>query len=101
PTDLDRRIGRAVFLGDLLRRAVEHDRALIAAEVDLNPAAGNPRLPLLHPLDEFLLGHELPSPLSAGLAARPAPFKPRSPVEIARRVVEGSTAALIKVIERY
>ena len=57
PADLDRRVGRAVFLGHLLRSAVEHDRALIAPEVDLHALAGNPRLPLLHPCHEFLLGH--------------------------------------------
>src|SRR5204862_6301893 len=34
-------------------------RALVAAEVDLDALARDPGLPLLHPLDEFLLGHWL------------------------------------------
>src|SRR3546814_6196413 len=41
PADLDRRIGRAVFLGHRVGDAVEHDRALTAAEVELHPLAGN------------------------------------------------------------
>src|SRR5437868_3819318 len=57
PADPDRGVGGAVILADLVRRAVQHDGALIAAEVDLDALAGDPRLALLHPIDEFVLGH--------------------------------------------
>jgi hypothetical protein len=57
PADHDGGVRGAVFLGDLLRCAVEHYRALVAAEVDLHALARDPCLPLLHPRHEFLLRH--------------------------------------------
>jgi hypothetical protein len=43
---------------------------VIAAEVDLHALARDPRPALLHPLHEFLLCHQLLSPLSAAVAKR-------------------------------
>src|SRR6185437_7793111 len=68
PADADGGVRGPIVLAHLQRRAVEHDRALVAAEVDLHPLAGDPRLALLHPRDEFLLGHWLLSPLSVAVA---------------------------------
>src|SRR6476619_6489653 len=58
PADLDRGVGRVDVgrnIADLSIDPVEHDRALITAEVDLDLLARNPGLAFLHPLNEVLL----------------------------------------------